>query len=609
MTNRCPPRGENNAAPPQPNYALLALSILGLLIVVRLTLASPVPFTAPTTTPALATAPQTPRQQALVPTATLQVTEAPSPTSTRTTIPTRTPMPLTIAVQIEVHERYRSFFEGLAQRFEGIAIRSLAGDALSAETLDNWDAAVQYATTPPREGVLLRSEPYAAIVHPRAARADITINTLVAIVRGQDRSMDLIGVEEGTTLVPPLLGVPTWPKDIATVDTWAKATRYVATHESAIAIVPWEAVDFSVRVLTIDGIDLDPTDGPTVGPAAETAYPLRRRLWLRHTETTPPALIAALREALVYQPSPAVELVAVGDIMLGRLVKDYYVKNGPTYPYEGEGIVPLLNAADVAFANLECPISDRGVREDKGYEFRADPSCIEGLTHAGFDVLSLANNHTGDYGDTALTDTLDILSEADIVAVGAGRTITEAHAVQVIEVNGLRLGFLAYNQIGPNWFEAEDDSPGSAFMDRERMIEDVQQARELADVVIVSCHWGVEYTPYRNNSQVQYAQALAAAGASLIIGHHPHVVQGIDYIENTLVLYSLGNFVFDQGNPRATAEGIIARCVLDASGVKRYELLPVLTARCQPYLLPADEGASVLERIDRVTHERNGYRH
>jgi len=328
-----------------------------------------------------------------------------------------------------------------------------------------------------------------------------------------------------------------------------------------------------------------------------------RRLWLRDRDHLPADLVDELDGALYYAVPPTAELVAVGDIMLSRLVGERIAELGANYPFEAEGMQALLSEADIAFGNLECPVSDRGTKQDKGYEFRADPAVIAGLTWAGFDVLSLANNHTGDYADLALTDTLKLLDEAKIVSVGAGHTITEAHQAKIVTANGLRVAFLAYNQIGPDWFAATADSPGSAFFDSARMAADVQAARQVADLVAVSCHWGVEYTPYPNASQQKLARELTAAGAGLILGHHPHVVQGVGYEKDALITYSLGNFVFDQGGEE-TSEGVVLRCTLDTSGVKTWELLPFWIDKSQPTLLDAEKGAPILDRIWKVTQEQ-----
>ena len=136
------------------------------------------------------------------------------------------------------------------------------------------------------------------------------------------------------------------------------------------------------------------------------------------------------------------------------------------------------------------------------------------------------------------------------------------------------------------------------------MRADVQAARQEADLVIVSCHWGVEYSAYPNASQHELAQVLSDAGADLVLGHHHHVVQGLSYEAETFVAYSLGNFVFYHGPTAETAETVIMRCLLDPSGVKTVELIPIAITHCQPAVVAPTQGAAVIERIFRVTSQQ-----
>jgi len=229
---------------------------------------------------------------------------------------------------------------------------------------------------------------------------------------------------------------------------------------------------------------------------------------------------------------------------------------------------------------------------------------VQGLTYAGFDVLSLANNHTGDYGDDALVETLDLLDEAGLVVVGAGRNSAEARAVRIVTSNGLRVAFLAYNQILPESFEASETSPGSAWTKEQDMVADVAAARQVADVVVVVCHWGAEYSSYTNASQRALARAVADAGADLVLGHHPHVLQGLGILENTFVAYSLGNFVFYDMISAQTSETVILRCVLDSTGVKTVEWIPVSIVEHQPRVAAPEAATRIGERILRISEEQ-----
>jgi poly-gamma-glutamate synthesis protein (capsule biosynthesis protein) len=434
-----------------------------------------------------------------------------------------------------------------------------------------------------------------AVTHVLSPTARTSRAQLLGWASGVVDGPELVTADGGAA-VRAILGLDALGANTLYLEDWAAAKEYVATHPGAWAILPWEVVDARVQAMPVDGAWPD--------PRRPWSNPLMRRLWLVEEAPLPSGVADALAEALRYVAAPTAELVAVGDIMLARLVGERISWWGARYPFEGEGIQPLLSNADIALGNLECAISERGERQDKGYTFRASPVITQGLTYAGFDVLSLANNHSGDFGDIALTDTLNTLADIGIATVGAGETITAAHHLRVVESNGLRVGFLAYNEIGPSWFAASETSPGSALIDLERMRAAVADARQEADVVVVSCHWGIEYTPYPTAYQREVAQALAEAGADLVIGHHPHVMQGLGYYPDTLVAFSLGNFIFDQGLSEQTEEGLILRALLDASGVKTVEWLRHAVTRSQPALVSPEQSLPMLERIFRVTREQ-----
>jgi poly-gamma-glutamate capsule biosynthesis protein CapA/YwtB (metallophosphatase superfamily) len=581
---------------------ILLFVVVGLLLVARLgllVLYIPAAPQAPSPSPA---------PQALsVRTSTIEATATPCPptptataTEPPTPSPTATPAILRLAVEQQAYAPYRTLFAGLAQRYEHLQIipytRTVPlDDTLAAQA---HDGAIFWSAQPPAEAILLRTEPYAVIVHHSFPRDSVSWAQLRAMVEGKDQTYRLITVDEGQ-LAGELVGLEGAAKaPQERVADWPAVKEYVATHQDAWALVPWDVVDFRVRTLKIEGQRCDPRH--------LADYPLGRRLWLAGAGIWPPQLVEDLGAALSYAPPATLELVAVGDIMLDRTLKERMRTLAVRYPFEGAGIQPILAGADIAFGNLEAPIADRGTRVAKTYTFRADPQAVEALVYAGLDVLSLANNHSGDFGTEALLQTLALLRQAEILAVGAGETITQAHEAKIITRNGLQVAFLAYNQVPPESFAATATRPGHATMERERMIADVQAARQRADLVIVSCHWGVEYTPYATATQRELGRALAQAGADLVIGHHPHVVQGLAFERDTLVAYSLGNFVFDMDLQTPTMEGVILRCLLDVSGVKTLELLPCRLVDGRPVLASAEEGAPILERIWRVTREQNG---
>jgi len=299
-----------------------------------------------------------------------------------------------------------------------------------------------------------------------------------------------------------------------------------------------------------------------------------------------------------YVKPPEVTLVAVGDMMLSRAVATRMHRFGYDYPFAST--TDFIRSADIAFGNLETPITSGPEVLPFEMSFRADPEAAAALQEAGFDVLSLANNHTPNFGEKGLEDTVSYLDEVGIVHAGAG-TDFEANQAGFIDAKGVRFAFLAYNDddVVPASYEAGDDRLGTAFMHIERMERAVQEARTLADIVIVSMHAGDEYEPFPNDSQVAFAHAAIDAGAELVLGHHPHVVQTMEVYKGKRIFYSLGNFVFDQMWSQETREGLVVKVVFTKEGLKNVTFHPVrIEDYAQPRFLEAvDDIGRVLDRL------------
>lgn len=296
-------------------------------------------------------------------------------------------------------------------------------------------------------------------------------------------------------------------------------------------------------------------------------------------------------------------LMAVGDVMLARTLRRMMVELGPTAPFEH--VLDTFAQADLVVANLECVISSLGERQPKAYTFHTRPEAADALAAAGIDVVSVANNHVYDFGPDALLDSLARLDAAGIGRAGAGADRAEARAPLLVESNGVRIAFLGY--AGPfgersGWHttdaEAGPHSPGMAIA-RPRAVErDVTAARALADVVIVMVHAGTEYASSPNPSQRAIVDAAMGAGATMYLGHHPHVLQGAVPEPPTLIAYSLGNFVFDlfDGPSR---DSVIADVTLTAEGVTEVRWIPVLVSKRdgRPRLAGAAASQRILARL------------
>lgn len=280
-----------------------------------------------------------------------------------------------------------------------------------------------------------------------------------------------------------------------------------------------------------------------------------------------PAASPAVRKAKP-SPSSTVRLLFAGDLMLDE-------GPGRTIAAGGDPLRPfaeLLREADYRIANLECPVATVGQAMDsKIYTFRAAPRALE-IVKGRFDAVSVANNHSGDYGRDAFTETLAHLHGAGIAAFGGGRNLQEAHAPLWIERSGLRIAVLAYDEFKPRAFEAGPSWPGVAWAEDSEIVADIHAARRAgADVVIPFLHWGWEREPNPGARQRELARLMIDAGADAVVGAHPHVTQGADLYRGRPIVWSLGNFVFDGFELPAARVGWVLRMTLDARGVQAWD--------------------------------------
>ena len=252
-------------------------------------------------------------------------------------------------------------------------------------------------------------------------------------------------------------------------------------------------------------------------------------------------LISVTRFAAKETAPSKVRLVLVGDIMLDRDPGKAMLAGRDPF----DGVAELLRGADITVGNLECVVADSGTKLDKPYTFRADPKAIPHLAR-NFDAVSLANNHTGDFGHAALIETMYRLRGANLAFFGAGLNDAEAHTPWVVEKNGVKIAILGYNEFRPRSFEAGPRSPGLAWSDDDKVVADIRAIRPKADVVLTFMHWGEEYVLEPNERQKSLSRKMVDAGADIVIGNHPHVIQGHELYKGRLITYCLGNFVFDE---------------------------------------------------------------
>jgi Bacterial capsule synthesis protein PGA_cap len=245
------------------------------------------------------------------------------------------------------------------------------------------------------------------------------------------------------------------------------------------------------------------------------------------------------------------KLVFAGDILLtGYLLSQY--DNSGINGIVAADIVEEMNHADLTMVNEEFPFSSRGTAaEDKQFTFRIDPGRINVFQDLGIDIVTLANNHVLDYGQEALTDTFETLDNAGIQYVGAGNNYEEAKQRRDFELNGKKIGILAASRVLPVPSWAAGTSPGVfSTYDPTGLVEEIKNADQNCDFVVVYVHWGIEKDEYPQEYQRELAKKYIDAGADIIIGAHPHVLQGIEYYNEKPIIYSLGNFVFGNQIPK-----------------------------------------------------------
>jgi poly-gamma-glutamate capsule biosynthesis protein CapA/YwtB (metallophosphatase superfamily) len=292
----------------------------------------------------------------------------------------------------------------------------------------------------------------------------------------------------------------------------------------------------------------------------------------------PPDLSGARREDLRV-------LVVTGDVIPARSVNATVLRRGDfLYPFRATA--DYLRGGDLLFVNLEAPLLARCPRTDEGMTFCGDARNVEGLVFAGVNVAGVANNHLGNYGPAGTEETIRNLASRGIAAAGLGQTA-------YLRVRGLIFAFLAYNGVGPP-------------VDRAAMTREIGAARARADVVVVQFHWGKEYVrlPERApgvapDDPRDLGRAALAAGADLIIGNHPHWVQGVELVGDRLITYAHGNFVFDQMFSRETREGVVGRYTFHGRRLAAVEYRPVrIDDFAQPRLLDGPDAAAVLGQME-----------
>jgi len=296
-----------------------------------------------------------------------------------------------------------------------------------------------------------------------------------------------------------------------------------------------------------------------------------------------------------------VHMSFVGDVIFAGKVEGILMENGFDHPYKE--VRGLLERADITVANLETPVTTRGTAQQKEYIYRSKPEALPHFKQAGFDLVTLANNHIMDYGEQGLLDTFRHLENNGIPWVGAGSNADEAYRHASIEHDGMKIAFLGFSRVlpTPDWF-AGKNKPGVAESYSTKLpLEAIRKAREEADLVVVLAHWGQERKDQPVKEQVDLAHQYIDAGADLVVGSHPHVLQGFEQYKGKWIAYSLGNFIFTTNEVPATWETVVMDARCSRNRECSIELSPIKTMWAQPVPMSEEKGQELFRKLTRIS--------
>ncbi len=375
----------------------------------------------------------------------------------------------------------------------------------------------------------------------------------------------------------------------------AELSTLAATLEP-VRFIPTSAPD---QVIAVEHSTPPPTPTPSRTPLPPPPTPTARG-----TSTPLPTPTPVPTEAGSPTPTPSGRawLAVVGDIMLDRKLGEVIERGRIEYPFGA--MAGVLTPADLTIGNFESALGDTGEPVlDKIYTFRSPPAAAAALAAGGFDLVTLANNHALDYGPEALLQGIELLRQAGVEPIGAGRNRDEARRPYITEINGLRLAILAYVNVPverdgfkTEIWEATADTPGVAWGRVAEVQADIAAVRPAVDHVIVLLHAGYEYLRHPSEEQIAIARGAIEAGATLFIGHHAHILQPVLRYKNGVIVLGLGNFAFNIDGDPGTA---VLHVWLDREGVSEMRFIPaMIDPTGRPVPVGEEEGKTILEPLN-----------
>lgn len=297
-----------------------------------------------------------------------------------------------------------------------------------------------------------------------------------------------------------------------------------------------------------------------------------------------------------------ISLSFVGDLLVEQYVSAITEQEGYDYLYKPSML--YLSEPDLTAGNLEFPITNRGVPAvGTPYVFKGAPDVLPAMRNAGFDVMSLANNHALDQGAEGMFDTMKHLDEAGISHMGAGKNDTEAFTPVIKEVRGIKVAYIGLSRVLPfNSWKADKNVAGIAeSYDTKRAVSAIAKAKEQADIVVVMVHWGKERVDQPEQYQKDFGRQYIDAGADLVIGSHPHVLQGFEMYKGKWIAYSLGNFIFSSYPKETAAETGVLDALCSKNGDCGLTFHPMVTVQAQPTPPKADTAKAILDRLSALS--------
>ncbi|HET7034078.1 MAG TPA: CapA family protein [Thermomicrobiaceae bacterium] len=451
-----------------------------------------------------------------------------------------------------------------------------------------------------QDAIVLARQPLAPVTSPRLWLPGLTRRQLNDLLGGAITDWANAGAAAATPVQPVAIGGLQVDDASATtilVPDYAGFLALLPQHPGALALASLDDIDFQAGSPPIDGVRLLTQVTPEQAPlalalVATGSGPLWSELqpWLKASAAT------------IDTPQPAATPLTVtfsGDVILGRTVHTIISRLGD-YAAPFRKVADELKGADLTILDLECTLSDTITPPTDPYtfSFMTRTAGADGLVLAGVDAVSQANNHSMNFGAAGMRDTLAALDARKILHFGIGEQLDEARRPVILEAKGIKLALLGFDGITGGTYGASDDSAGTSPLLADTLVADIQAVRPTADLVIPFIHWGIEYTLTPTDDQVAIAHQAIDAGADMVVGSHPHWVQGVETYHGRPIVYSLGNFVFDQEWSLETKQGLIMHLVFRGTRLAGLRFVPVMIENYyQPRLAEGEEISTILDRV------------